>query len=127
VIEWNADGTDYLSRGTTADEEFREHWLELVPYFASAPDKLTRRQLRSLLPSGRGSPTEQTLWRWLERAVAEGLLLREGTGHRDEPFRYWLPEREAEWMKDPLYVLAKMDRQALAELQRRLQRPPAGT
>jgi hypothetical protein len=126
VIEWNADGTDYLARGTLADEEFREEWLQLAPYFASAPAKLTRRELRTLLPTGRGSPSDRTVWRLLERAVAEGVLLREGTGHRDEPFRYWLPQREAEWMKDPLYVLQKLDQAALANLQRLAQQPPPG-
>jgi hypothetical protein len=126
VIEWSADGTDYLARGTAADEEFRQHWLELMPYLASAPDKLTRRELRALLPLGRGAPTDRTLWRWLERAVAEGLLLREGTGHRDEQFRYWLPGREAAWMRDPLYRLKKLDEEALAALHRQTLRPPAG-
>jgi hypothetical protein len=126
VIEWAADGTDYLARGTLSDEEFHEHWLVMEPFFASAPDRLTRRELRALLPSGRGTPTEQTLWRWLERAVGEGLLLRDGTGHRNEPFRYWMPVREAEWMKDPLYLLRKLDEAALAELQRQLRPPLAG-
>jgi hypothetical protein len=126
VIEWAADGTDYLARGTLTDEEFREHWLELLPYFASAPSKLTRRELRNLLPTGRGAPTDRTLWRWLERAVAAGLLLREGSGHKTTPFRYWLPEREAEWMKDPLYLLAKIDEEARAKVERLTRRPPGG-
>jgi hypothetical protein len=118
VIEWSADGTDYLSLGSVGDEQFREHWAGLLPFFTSAPAKLTRRELRGLLPRGPGAPSDVTLWRWLERAVAEGLLRREGTGHSHTPFRYWLPEREAEWMKDPLYRLRCQDEEARAELKR---------
>jgi hypothetical protein len=34
------------------------------------------------------------LWRWLSRAVAQGVVRHEGTGHPHDPFRYWLPARE---------------------------------
>ena len=43
VIEWSADGTDYVGRGDVADEDFREQWGQLVPLFREAPRKLTRR------------------------------------------------------------------------------------
>jgi hypothetical protein len=46
----------------------------------------------------------QTLWRWLERAVVEGLLCKRGTGRKGEPNRYWIPGQEEEWQKDPLYT-----------------------
>ncbi len=116
VIEWSADGGDYLGRGAVADEEFRASWERMAGFFASAPDKLTRRELRALWPSGRGAPSEVTLWRWLERAVAEQLLRRDGTGHRNAPYRYWLPAREAEWLQDPLRRLLWEDEQARAAL-----------
>jgi hypothetical protein len=44
-----------------------------------------------------------TLRRWLERAVEEGLVRRDGGGRRDSPYRYWLPESEARWRQDPLW------------------------
>jgi hypothetical protein len=116
VIEWAADGTDYLARGSVADEEFRASWERLAAFFASAPDKLTRREVRALWPSGRDAPSEQTLWRWLERAVAENRLRRDGTGHRNAPYRYWLPAREAEWLQDPVRRLVWEAEQARAEL-----------
>ena len=125
VVEWTADGTDYRACGEVADEDFREHWDQMAAFFASAPGKLTRQELRALWPAGRGGPADVTLWRWLERATDGGLLLRDGTGHRGTPYRYWLPAREAEWMKDPLYVLAKLDEAARAELERRI-KPPSG-
>ena len=44
-----------------------------------------------------------SLWRWLERAIKQGLVKQDGTGRRHNPFRYWLPGQEKEWQKDPLY------------------------
>ncbi len=126
VIEWAADGSDYLARGAVPDEEFREQWDQLAGLFASAPDKLTRRELRALLPTGRGAPSDRTLLRWLERAVAEGRLRREGTGHRNAPFRYWLPEREAEFQEDPLARIIREDAEATARLLRQMGEPREG-
>ncbi len=34
---------------------------------------------------------------WLNRAVERGLILREGTGRKSDPYRYWLPASEAKW------------------------------
>jgi hypothetical protein len=42
-------------------------------------------------------PAEQTLWRWLDRAVSAGGVRREGAGRRNDPFRYVLPEMPAKW------------------------------
>jgi hypothetical protein len=118
VIEWSADGTDYLSRGAVSDEEFRRSWERLAGFLATAPGKLTRRELRSLWPAGKDAPSDQTLWRWLERAVAEKLLCRDGTGHRNDPFRYWLPGRDEELKESPLAQMLRQDAEVLAELRR---------
>jgi hypothetical protein len=47
-------------------------------------------------------PAPNTLWLWLEKGVADGRLRRAGLGHKTDPFRYWLPETEEEWKKDPV-------------------------
>jgi hypothetical protein len=39
------------------------------------------------------STTGALLWHWLDRAVATGLLLRDGTGRKSDPFRFWLQEK----------------------------------
>jgi hypothetical protein len=49
-------------------------------------------------------PDESTLCRWLERAVADGRLLRCGNGHRGNAYRYWLKESEERWKRDPYYM-----------------------
>src|SRR5262249_3739005 len=50
-------------------------------------------------------PDKVSLIRWLERAVEQGLVSKDGRGLRNHPFRYWLPEREAVWRQDPLACL----------------------
>ena len=42
-----------------------------------------------------------TLWRWLDRAVKEGLLKQSGLGRKHTPFVYWLPCNEERWTFNP--------------------------
>jgi hypothetical protein len=63
--------------------------------------KLTRAQIRDQWPEDFVRPTAVTLWRWLDRAVKDGLVLVEGTGRRKSPFKYWLKGIEAKWATDP--------------------------
>jgi hypothetical protein len=41
------------------------------------------------------------------------VVLCEGKGSKSDPFRYWLPQREAVWKEDPLYLLMEAQRQQL--------------
>jgi len=45
-------------------------------------------------PADYDKPDSTTLWRWLSRAVAQGVVRQEGTGRPNDPFRYWLPARQ---------------------------------
>ena len=90
VIELNAAGTDYFSHGNQPDESFAENWSLLCAVLSAAPGKLTRRELHDRWPPGSAKPTEVTLWKWLDRALAQGLVLREGSGRKNEAFRYGL-------------------------------------
>jgi hypothetical protein len=101
VIEWTADGTDYLSRGTFHEEEFALHWQVLHPLFAAAGWKYTRQEVARRWPSA-PRPDRSSLARWLERAAEQGLLRKDGRGHKSHPYRYWLPEREEAWRQDPI-------------------------
>jgi hypothetical protein len=104
VIEWTADGSDYLAHGSFLEEEFARHWHALRAVMAEAPHKLSRAELLRRWPNSR-PPDRLTLRRWLERAVSQGLLRNDGAGRRSHPFRYWLPEMEVVWRKDPLATL----------------------
>lgn len=101
VIELNAEGTDYLARGLFAEEEFAEHWRLLQSLLGPADCKLTRDDMLAAWPTEE-RPEPMTLFRWLRRAVAEGLLRQDGLGKRKHPFRYWLPASEERWRTDPV-------------------------
>ncbi len=45
-------------------------------------------------------PAKNTFWTWLDRAVKDGLVLKEGAGTKKEPHRYWLPGIEAKWQEN---------------------------
>jgi hypothetical protein len=101
IIELNADGTDYLSRGCFADEEFAAHWRLLESLLRQVESKLSREEILAGWPAEE-RPDPTTLYRWLRRAVERGLLRQDGLGKSKDPFRYWLPESEERWRKDPV-------------------------
>jgi hypothetical protein len=99
-IEWTADGTDYAAHDESWQSTFASNWDRLRSLFVNAPHKLNRVEIRECWP-GDDVPNKMTLKRWLERAVDEGHLLKDGHGLTTHPYRYWLPEREAQWRLDP--------------------------
>ncbi len=104
VIELNADGNDYLVHGDFQDAEFTNNWDRLRSVLDDATGKMTRQDILKDWPSEWEPPSEVSLWRWLERAIKQGMVKQDGTGRRHNPFRYWLPGQEKEWQKDPLYL-----------------------
>jgi hypothetical protein len=104
VIELNADATDYASLGSFEEEEFAVSWLLLHDLLQTAPAKWARRDILRHWPAP-SPPDPTTLFRWLQRAVAQGLLRQTGRGARNDPFRYWLPSQETTWLNDPLASL----------------------
>jgi hypothetical protein len=114
VMELNPEGTDYRSLGTLADLEFEGTWERLRQIFVSAHARMTQRQVAGHLAQGDAPPAPVTLWRWLDRAVTRGLLLRAGDGTKASPYRYWLPGQEEQWKDDPLHELHESIYQANA-------------
>ncbi len=92
VIELSADGTDYACLGDFEEATFADGWAVLHTVLAVAARPLSVRELVKEWPPDSKPPAEQTLWRWLDRAVSVGSLRREGAGRRNDPFRYFLPE-----------------------------------
>jgi hypothetical protein len=72
------------------------HWV-----LEDADHKLTRREILKSWPPDYCKPDPATLWKWLDRAVADGRVLREGTGRRNDPFKHWLDGMEDVWKSDP--------------------------
>jgi hypothetical protein len=55
---------------------------------------LTRREIRRRWPEWARKPDEVTLWRWLERLVAEEAVVRVGSGRRNDPYRFRRADEE---------------------------------
>jgi hypothetical protein len=113
LLEWNADGTDYLPVGDDVEDGLQTHWQPLRLVLEGAPQKLTRDDILSKWPPDLDKPKPPSLWRWLRRAVERGLIACEGSGRRSDPFRYWLPEREAVWKQDVFYDMLEQHRRNL--------------
>jgi hypothetical protein len=117
VVELNAEGTDYLAHGDFAQDELGSGWAALRAVLGHAPDWLTRPEILQAWPEAEEVPSQVTLWRWLEQAVAQGWVLRDGRGHHSEPFRYCLPEKEAVWAADPVRQFQRSHAEALRYLE----------
>jgi hypothetical protein len=107
-IELTADGTDYAVAADTGAEEFAGGWAVLRTVLEDTRHKLTRREVLAAWPQDHPKPDAATLWKWLERAVAAGLVARDGAGRKAAPYRYWLPGREAELYGDGLVSLPEL-------------------
>ena len=78
--------------------------------------KLTRQQILDEWHADLPVPSTKTLWRWLDRAVELGLVHCSGSGRRNDPFLYWLPQQEMLWGQDPLHAWEEERRQVLRRL-----------
>jgi hypothetical protein len=107
VIELNEAGTAYASLGDLDDEAFGRGWREVLAILAVAPKKLTRPEIVAAWPATEKPPCDSLLYGWLERAIRAGQVQRDGRGRKRDPYRYWLPERVAEWEKQDFLGPAK--------------------
>jgi hypothetical protein len=97
VIEWSADGADYLGLGPSAEPDFAAGWPVLRELLANAKGLMTRRAIFRAWPASAAAPAKMTLWKWLSRAVKEGHVLQHGSGTRRDPYQYSLPGMVEKW------------------------------
>ena len=113
VIELLEDGSDYRALGISAEIDFEHGWPILRSVLEKAEGPMKRRDLLREWPAECVPPTGQTLWRWLARALKEGLIQRDGDGTKRDPFTYRLPG-----------MLEKWQEVFIAEFNRRLEQGP---
>jgi hypothetical protein len=100
VIEWSADGTDYLGLGPSAEPDFEHGWPVLQALLANAEGLMTLRAIFRAWPGSAVAPAKMTLWKWLSRATKEGKVLQHGSGTRQDPYQYSLPGMVEKWQAD---------------------------
>jgi hypothetical protein len=113
TLELDETGTIYALAPESHQEQFEADWESVRLILNDAPQKLTRQDVLGEWPTEHEAPNPTSLWRLLEKAVDQGLLSREGTGHKSDPFRYWLPAREEVWKQDALYQIVQQQRAEL--------------
>jgi hypothetical protein len=113
LLELDADGHDYVVVPDSVEDDFQASWQQLRLVLDDAPQKLTRHDILAEWPPDFAKPRPAQLWRWLDGAVQRGLIACEGAGRKSDPFRYWLPEREAVWKEDPFYEIFEAQRREL--------------
>jgi hypothetical protein len=114
LMEWTKDDADYIVHNAAVDEEFQHGWRPLRIVLEDATTKLRREDILEQWPPDFIVPSKATLWRWLDRAVDDQLVLREGAGRCNSPYRYFLPEKLSQWLDDPLEFIDEPDMYALA-------------
>jgi hypothetical protein len=94
LIELNAGESDYVVVQSGVEAALGDSWPAVVNALEEAHSKLTRQEILDNWSPDYSKPDATTLWRWLSRAVVQGIVRQEGTGRPRDPFRYWLPQRE---------------------------------
>ena len=122
AVERTADGADYVSLGDFTEFEQADGWTVLQTVLEDACRKLTAEAIRKAWPADYPCPSQPTLWRWLDRATADGRVKKGGTGRRSQPFVYWLPAKEEEWASDPFRPPDPADLPPLLEVNELLRR-----
>jgi hypothetical protein len=94
IIELNAAGDDYLVHDNVQDPASMEccHVLDLV--LDDATQRLTQREILEEWSEDFPRPDQSTIARVLRRRVTEGYIRQQGTGRKNDPYRYWRADRE---------------------------------
>jgi hypothetical protein len=94
VVEWTPAGDDYLANDAVHDQAWAENWAVLRLVLEDATARLTQREILEQWPEDFRKPDRVTISRGLRRGVDQGLIRKQGSGRKNDPFRYWLPGKE---------------------------------
>jgi len=101
VLELTPGGDDYLVHDIPVDAAGSAVWQVLSLVLQDACERLTQRQILEQWPEDFPRPDQATIWRALKRGAEQGLILKQGTGLRNNTFRYWLPGKEDDFPPGP--------------------------
>jgi hypothetical protein len=92
VYEWVPGTPEFRVVADGADARFRENWEAVRRLLAGCGGPASAADLLAHWPDDRVVPTRQTMYDWLDRGRADGLVLRTGRGTKGDPFRFALPQ-----------------------------------
>jgi hypothetical protein len=101
VIELAADGADYTMTALLPGMETTETWDALFLVLGDANEPLTQKKIRQAWPDDFARPDRSTIVRLLGRGLEENRIRRKGTGRKNDPYRYWMPEAEDRFNPGP--------------------------
>jgi hypothetical protein len=110
IIELNPEGTDYLLRGTLADEKTAACWDGTRWVLQGVDEPVTQREILDNWLEELEKPDIGTISRTLKMALADGRVCQTGKGLKNDLFRYWLPEREDDFHPGPRADQATLNR-----------------
>jgi hypothetical protein len=129
AIELNAEGTAYAVVDEPPgkdDLDFHENWTALRSVLDEARHELTRQEIHAAWLDTFPTPSLVTIWHWCSVGVRLGLICCLGAGKANDPYRYYLPEKPADWQNDPLYQLTKQSRESARNLEAFFRRGASG-
>lgn len=91
VYEWDPDTGEFRSLDDPHARGFHENWEVVRTILAGRPDDSTTAEILSDWPIDLPKPPPSVMYDWLNRALAENLVRRVGTGRKKDPYRYRLP------------------------------------
>jgi hypothetical protein len=115
LVELTQVGSDYRVLDIP-DDALESHWPGLRIVLEDAYRKLELAEILEQWPGDHEAPSRPTLQRLLDKALARALVCRAGSGRRQDAYRYWLPQKEAQMQSDFRCQLDELHRAQLAAL-----------
>jgi hypothetical protein len=94
VYQWDPATGAFTNLGDPFEQRFRDNWEHVRAIPARRKSAATHHELLMDWPADHEKPAVSVLYEWLNRAADEKLVRREGTGRRDNPYHYRLPNAD---------------------------------
>lgn len=93
VYEWDRDLTgEFRVVGDIGTTRFEENWPIIEAILKQRYDFSTHREVIADWPADRSPPSSTQLYEWLSKAAERKFVVRLGSGTKNDPFRFRLPE-----------------------------------
>jgi AAA domain len=107
---WDPTTGQFTSQSDPHTITFNENWVHVHAILAKRKRASTHQELLMDWPVDQERPSTTTLYAWLNRAFDEKRIRREGSGRKDDPYRYRLEdENDKYWDRGELPPVPDLD------------------